>query len=240
MSYDHVIYEKRDHVAYVTLNRPERMNALDAHSHAELIEIFDDFAADDDAWVAIITGAGDRAFCAGNDLKATAAAAANGRRHAGPGARFAAITRGYDNDLAATNAAFRDGWFRTGDLGYLDRDGYLFIVGRIKDVINRGGQKISPLEVEEVLLSHPAVLEAGVFAVPHEKPFGHQIVHEDSSTCRRVRHAFVQPVDRGLIGKLALVADEGTVARPNQAIGARDANKLTCVIYGLRAKPIAA
>jgi enoyl-CoA hydratase/carnithine racemase len=73
MSYDHVIYEKRDHVAYVTLNRPERMNALDAHSHAELIEIFDDFDRDDDAWLAILTGAGDRAFSAGNDLKATAA-----------------------------------------------------------------------------------------------------------------------------------------------------------------------
>lgn len=79
------------------------------------------------------------------------------------------MSRGYCNDDAATKAAFRDGWFRTGDLGYLDEDGYLFIVGRIKDVINRGGQKISPLEVEEVLLGHPAVLEAGVFAVPHEK-----------------------------------------------------------------------
>lgn len=79
------------------------------------------------------------------------------------------MSRGYYNDEAATQAAFRDGWFRTGDLGYLDADGYLFIVGRIKDVINRAGQKISPLEVEEVLLSHPAVLEAGVFAVPHPK-----------------------------------------------------------------------
>lgn len=79
------------------------------------------------------------------------------------------MMRGYYNDDAATQAAFRGGWFRTGDLGYLDADGYLYIVGRIKDVINRGGQKISPLEVEEVLLSHPAVLEAGVFAVPHPK-----------------------------------------------------------------------
>ncbi|RXT47818.1 non-ribosomal peptide synthetase [Bradyrhizobium betae] len=83
--------------------------------------------------------------------------------------RGANMSRGYYNDEAATQAAFRNGWFRTGDLGYLDADGYLFIVGRIKDVINRGGQKISPLEVEEVLLSHPAVLEAGVFAVPHPK-----------------------------------------------------------------------
>jgi amino acid adenylation domain-containing protein len=83
--------------------------------------------------------------------------------------RGANMSRGYYNDEAGTQAAFRNGWFRTGDLGYLDADGYLFIVGRIKDVINRGGQKISPLEVEEVLLSHPAVLEAGVFAVPHPK-----------------------------------------------------------------------
>ena len=83
--------------------------------------------------------------------------------------RGANMSRGYYNDEAGTQAAFRNGWFRTGDLGYLDADGYLFIVGRIKDVINRGGQKISPLEVEEVLLSHPAVLEAGVFAVPHQK-----------------------------------------------------------------------
>ncbi|WFU79763.1 amino acid adenylation domain-containing protein [Bradyrhizobium sp. CIAT3101] len=83
--------------------------------------------------------------------------------------RGANMSRGYYNDDAATQAAFRDGWFRTGDLGYLDADGYLFIVGRIKDVINRGGQKVSPLEVEEVLLAHPAVLEAGVFAVPHAK-----------------------------------------------------------------------
>src|ERR1700730_8902126 len=95
MSYDHVIYEKRDRVAYVTLNRPERMNALDNHSHRELIEIFAGFASDPDAGVAIITGAGDRAFCAGNDLKATAQASANGERRVDPSSRFAAITRGY-------------------------------------------------------------------------------------------------------------------------------------------------
>jgi amino acid adenylation domain-containing protein len=79
------------------------------------------------------------------------------------------VTRGYENDVAATNAAFRDGWFRTGDLGYLDEDGYLFIVGRMKDVINRGGQKIAPAEVEEALLTHPGVLEAAVFSVPHRQ-----------------------------------------------------------------------
>jgi acyl-CoA synthetase (AMP-forming)/AMP-acid ligase II/acyl carrier protein/NRPS condensation-like uncharacterized protein len=79
------------------------------------------------------------------------------------------ITRGYDNDAAATRDAFRDGWFRTGDLGYLDQEGYLFIVGRIKEVINRGGQKIAPGEVEEALLSHPDVVEAAAFPVPHTR-----------------------------------------------------------------------
>ena len=79
------------------------------------------------------------------------------------------ITRGYDNDAAATRSAFQGGWFRTGDLGYLDDEGYLFIVGRIKEIINRGGQKIAPVEVEEALLAHPDVVDAAVFAVPHTR-----------------------------------------------------------------------
>jgi dehydration protein DpgD len=114
MRYDHIIYEKHGHVATVTLNRPERMNALDAHSHGELVEVFDDFERDDDAWVAIITGAGERAFCAGNDLKATVHASAEGRPHAGRGARFAAITRGYHCPkplIAAVNGVAAGGGF---------------------------------------------------------------------------------------------------------------------------------
>jgi enoyl-CoA hydratase/carnithine racemase len=114
MSYDHVIYEKRGHVAYVTLNRPERMNALDSHSHGELIEIFDDFASDGDAWVAIITGAGERAFCAGNDLKATAEASARGVKRVDAESRFAAITRGYNCPkplIAAVNGVAAGGGF---------------------------------------------------------------------------------------------------------------------------------
>jgi amino acid adenylation domain-containing protein len=79
------------------------------------------------------------------------------------------ITRGYDNDIAATKAAFRDGWLRTGDLGYLDRDGYLFIVGRIKDVIKRGGQQVAPAEVEAALLGHPDVIEAAAFSIPNPR-----------------------------------------------------------------------
>ncbi len=63
-------------------------------------------------------------------------------------------------------ASFMHGWFRTGDQGYLDEDGYLFITGRIKEIINRGGEKVSPREVDEVLLEHPAVAQAVAFAVP--------------------------------------------------------------------------
>ena len=79
------------------------------------------------------------------------------------------VTRGYDNDNATNEAAFQDGWFRTGDLGYFDADGYLFIVGRIKDIINRGGQKVAPAEIEETLLNHPDVVEAVAFATPHRR-----------------------------------------------------------------------
>jgi acyl-CoA synthetase (AMP-forming)/AMP-acid ligase II/acyl carrier protein len=77
------------------------------------------------------------------------------------------ITRGYDNDAAATASAFRDNWFLTGDLGYLDAEGYLFIVGRIKEIIHKGGQKVAPAEVEDALLGHPDVIDAAVFPVPH-------------------------------------------------------------------------
>jgi acyl carrier protein len=59
------------------------------------------------------------------------------------------------------------GWFRTGDQGYLDQDGYLFITGRIKELINRGGEKIAPREIDEVLMAHPGVQQAVAFAVPH-------------------------------------------------------------------------
>jgi enoyl-CoA hydratase/carnithine racemase len=73
MAYQFVTYDKRDHIGYITLNRPEVLNALHAPSHEELSEVWNDFDADPDAWVAIFTGAGERAFSAGNDLKATAA-----------------------------------------------------------------------------------------------------------------------------------------------------------------------
>ncbi len=73
----------------------------------------------------------------------------------------------YRNNPIVNQEAFFDGWFRTGDQGYQDQDGYLFLTGRLKELINRGGEKIVPREVEEVLLEHPAVTQAVVFPFPH-------------------------------------------------------------------------
>lgn len=77
------------------------------------------------------------------------------------------VSSGYENNPAANLSSFIDGWFRTGDRGVLDGDGYLTIIGRIKEMINRGGEKIAPREVDEVLLAHPSVQDAVAFAVPH-------------------------------------------------------------------------
>jgi acyl-CoA synthetase (AMP-forming)/AMP-acid ligase II len=77
------------------------------------------------------------------------------------------VIRGYENNPEANATSFVDGWFRTGDQGVLDADGYLTLVGRIKELINRGGEKISPREIDEVLLAHPKVAEAVCFGVPH-------------------------------------------------------------------------
>ena len=73
----------------------------------------------------------------------------------------------YFRNEAATASAFRDGWFRTGDLGYRDEDGYFFITGRLKELIIKGGENIAPREIDDVLYRHPAVLEAAAFGVPH-------------------------------------------------------------------------
>jgi acyl-CoA synthetase (AMP-forming)/AMP-acid ligase II len=84
------------------------------------------------------------------------------------------VTRGYQNNPEANAACFTNGWFRTGDRGVLDADGYLTLIGRIKELINRGGEKISPLEVDAVLLSHPAVAEVATFAAPDPK-YGEEV-----------------------------------------------------------------
>jgi oxalate---CoA ligase len=79
------------------------------------------------------------------------------------------VTAGYENNPTANADAFRDGWFRTGDQGVLDEDGYLSLTGRLKEIINRGGEKISPREVDEALMDHPGVAQVVTFATKHDK-----------------------------------------------------------------------
>ena len=96
----------------------------------------------------------------------------------GPG-----VVDGYRANPEATAASFRDGWFRTGDSGSLSADGYLSLAGRIKELINRGGEKISPHEVEDALLGHPDVVEAVAFARARRQ------VRRDRRRRRRARSA---------------------------------------------------
>ena len=77
------------------------------------------------------------------------------------------VMEGYLNESTNNQNTFTNGWLRTGDQGFMDADGYLFVTGRLKEMINRGGEKISPREIDEVLLEHSAVAEAVSFAVPH-------------------------------------------------------------------------
>jgi acyl-CoA synthetase (AMP-forming)/AMP-acid ligase II len=79
------------------------------------------------------------------------------------------VMTAYENNPKANADAFYDGWFRTGDQGVMDDDGYVAITGRLKEIINRGGEKISPLEVDEVLMDHPAVQQVVTFGVPSER-----------------------------------------------------------------------
>ncbi len=102
------------------------------------------------------------------------------------------VTAGYESDSAANAEAFTDGWFRTGDLGALDPGGYLTLLGRIKELINRGGEKISPREVDETLLRHPAVAEAVCFGVPHpvwgEEVAAAVVLREPAEPVELLRH----------------------------------------------------
>jgi acyl-CoA synthetase (AMP-forming)/AMP-acid ligase II len=77
------------------------------------------------------------------------------------------VIEGYENNPEANAKSFTNGWFRTGDQGMIDTDGYLHLTARIKELINRGGEKIGPREIDEVLLAHPAVSEAVAFGAAH-------------------------------------------------------------------------
>ncbi|MFQ5609668.1 MAG: acyl--CoA ligase, partial [Woeseiaceae bacterium] len=84
------------------------------------------------------------------------------------------VTTGYENNQDANAECFVNGWFRTGDQGVMDEDGYLTITGRLKEIINRGGEKISPREVDDILMDHAAVQQVVTFAMPH-KSLGEEV-----------------------------------------------------------------
>jgi acyl-CoA synthetase (AMP-forming)/AMP-acid ligase II len=84
------------------------------------------------------------------------------------------VTLGYENNPTANAENFVAGWFRTGDQGVMDKDGYVTITGRLKEIINRGGEKISPREVDDILMDHPAVQQVVTFAMPH-KSLGEEV-----------------------------------------------------------------
>ena len=109
--------------------------------------------------------------------------------------RGANVTAGYENNPKANSEGWRDGWFRTGDEGRMDADGYISITGRLKEIINRGGEKVSPREVDEILMDHPAVGQVVCFAMPHPK-LGEEVaaavvLREGASVTERELQEFV-------------------------------------------------
>ena len=139
------------------------------------------------------------------------------------------VTAGYLDNPEANATAFSGGWFRTGDQGLRDRAGYYTVTGRLKELINRGGEKISPREIDEVLLEHPSVAQAVAFAAPHPKlgeEVGAAVVLEEgaSLTQRQLRDfagerlaaykiprivVFVEAIPKGPSGKLKRVGLAG-------------------------------
>jgi acyl-CoA synthetase (AMP-forming)/AMP-acid ligase II/acyl carrier protein len=136
------------------------------------------------------------------------------------------VTGGYVNNPSANEGAFVNGWFRTGDQGFLDSDGYLFITGRIKEIINRGGEKIAPREVDEALMEHPAIAQAVTFAVPHttldEDVAVAVVLRENASvTEKEIREfAFTRMADHKVPSQVLIVDEipKGPTGKP-QRIG---------------------
>ena len=132
------------------------------------------------------------------------------------------VTSGYENNPKANAEAYANGWFRTGDQGVMDGEGYLSITGRLKEIISRGGEKISPREVDEILMDHPAIQQVVTFGIPHDKlgeEVGAAVVLRDgaSATEKELREfaairladfkvprkiLFLEEIPKGATGKL--------------------------------------
>jgi acyl-CoA synthetase (AMP-forming)/AMP-acid ligase II len=127
--------------------------------------------------------------------------------------RGANVTRGYENNDKANGEAYTNGWFRTGDQGQIDAEGYVSLTGRLKEIINRGGEKVSPREVDEILMDHPAVAQVVCFGMPHPK-LGEEVaaavvLREGQSATERDLQAFVsQRAAEFKVPKKILVMDE--------------------------------
>ncbi|MGE5118254.1 MAG: acyl--CoA ligase [Betaproteobacteria bacterium] len=123
------------------------------------------------------------------------------------------VTRGYEANPKANAEAFTNGWFRTGDQGSMDAEGYVSITGRLKEIINRGGEKVSPREVDEILMDHPAVAQVVCFGMPHAK-LGEEVaacvvLREGRAVTERELQAFVgQRVADYKVPKKILFMDE--------------------------------
>ncbi len=109
--------------------------------------------------------------------------------------RGPSVTAGYESNPKANEEAFVDGWFRTGDQGVIDADGFLSITGRLKEIINRGGEKVSPREIDEILLDHVSVAQVIVFGAPHKR-LGEEVaamvvLHEGHECTERELQQFV-------------------------------------------------
>jgi acyl-CoA synthetase (AMP-forming)/AMP-acid ligase II len=151
--------------------------------------------------------------------------------------RGANVTPGYEGNPEANRAAFTRGWFRTGDQGYLDAEGYLFLTGRLKEMINRGGEKVSPREVDEVLLDHPAVAEAVAFAAPDarlgEEVAAAVVLHKnDSATAQDLRRFAADRLADFKVPRHVLILEEipkGPTGKP-QRVGLAQKLGLTAAV----------
>ena len=138
------------------------------------------------------------------------------------------VTAGYEANPDANAKAFTNGWFRTGDQGVIDEQGYLRLTGRLKELINRGGEKISPLEVDTVIMDHPAVAQVVTFAVPHDKlgeDIAAAVVLREGAACdERELRSFVSGARGGLQGAAPhRLPDGNSQGRHRQAAAHRPA-----------------